>query len=68
MVVAQELVPAEHSQLDFERGLVCTHVEEELLVPGGVEGVSDYACPEDFFAKGDEYEGVDVPAYARRYN
>ena len=43
------------------------HVEEELLVPGWVEGVPDYACAEDFFAEGDYDEGVHVPAYARHW-
>ena len=30
--------------------------------------MSDYARPEDFFAEGDDYEGVHVLACARRYN
>ena len=36
MVIARELVPVERGQLDLERALVCAHLEEELLVPGGV--------------------------------
>ena len=73
MVVARWLVPVEHGQLDLERALVCAHVEEELLVPGGVQGVSDYARPEDILpkemtTKGSMSHPVRVTKYVRKQN
>ena len=63
------MVVARDGQLDFERALVCAHVEEELFVLGGVYRVSDYARPEAFLPKEtDDYERVHVPACARHYN
>lgn len=51
VVVRGEFVPVEDGELDAEVGLVATDVEEEFFVPGGVEGVSDDARAEDFFAE-----------------
>lgn len=64
MIVRRKFVPIEDGELDSEVGLVPTDVEEEFFVPGGVEGVPDDARAEDFFAEGDDDEGVHVPARA----
>jgi hypothetical protein len=68
MIFAGELASVEHGELDLDGALVCAHMEEELLVPEKVQGVSDYARAEGFFAKGDDNKRVHVLACVRHYN
>ena len=65
VVVGRQLVPVEHGQHHLEGRLVPAHVEEELLVPHGIERVPDHTGAKDLFAEGDHDKGVHVPAGAR---
>ena len=50
-IVARELIPIQQGQLYPEGLLVPPDVEEQLLVPDGVERMADDTCAEDLLAK-----------------
>jgi len=51
MIVTRQLIPVEDGQLHLEHALVLVHMEEELLVPDWVEGVSDDVSAENFVCR-----------------
>lgn len=65
MIIGGKLVPIKNPKLDVEVALVTPDVEEELLIPVGVQRMPDDTRPEDFLAEGDDDKWVHVPARAR---
>lgn len=61
-VVTGHLVPIEYIELNVIIRLIPPYMEDELLLPGRVERVTNYSSTEDLFAKGDDHEGVHIPA------
>lgn len=63
-VVARQLVPVEYTELNVVLRFISPYVEEELLLPDGIERVTNNSSTEDFLAKGDNHEGIHIPACA----
>jgi len=65
VIVAAQLVPVVHAQLDAEWSLIAANLEKQLLFKDRIEGVSNHSCTKDLFSKGTNDEGVHIPAHTR---
>lgn len=68
VVVGRELVPVVDSKGDDPLRLGAADVEEELLVPGWVEVVTNDAGTEDLPAARDDNKGIHVPSSLEHCN